>query len=298
MRAVSLAMTLALPRQTAGSSSAAAEAIVLGLLVLPDARVHLAPYLLLFLAGAAVSLLAARILSASRLTFLLLLRGSPSSHADCPRAGSVRRRVPVPLGRPRGRRRDLSLRAASERSRRRRHRSRACPARGALRCPDRVPSGGAGGVPRLRRRVCSVEGVLRRRRSLDRGASLERRRRRASAAALYAFHPLAITESAGEGHLDSLGVALLLACLAHLARGRRASAGIAFALSVLTKYISLVAAIPLLRRGRSRFLAAAALCAAALWLAASRPGASPWAASGNTPRVGISIHRPTPRPSG
>ncbi len=95
------------------------------------------------------------------------------------------------------------------------------------------------------------------------------------AAALYAFHPLAVTEAAGEGHLDSLGVALLLACLAYLARGRRALAGIAFAMSILTKYIPLAAAVPLFRRGRSKFLAACALAAAGLWLAASRPGASP-----------------------
>ena len=97
----------------------------------------------------------------------------------------------------------------------------------------------------------------------------------AFAAALYAFHPLPVTEAAGEGHLDSLGVVLLLASLAYLARQRRARAGIAFAMSVLTKYVSLAAAIPLLRRGRLKFLAAGALCAAVLWLAASRPGISP-----------------------
>jgi hypothetical protein len=97
----------------------------------------------------------------------------------------------------------------------------------------------------------------------------------ASAAALYAFHPLAVTEAAGEGHLDSLGVALLLACMAYIARGRRALAGVAFAMSVLTKYISLVAAVPLFQRGRSKFLIACALTAAVLWLAASRPGVSP-----------------------
>ncbi len=95
------------------------------------------------------------------------------------------------------------------------------------------------------------------------------------AAALYAFHPLPITEAAGEGHLDSLGVVLLLASLAYLARERRAGAGIAFALSVLTKYVSIAAALPLLRRGRWRFLAAAALTAGVLWVAASRPGVSP-----------------------
>lgn len=95
------------------------------------------------------------------------------------------------------------------------------------------------------------------------------------AAALYAFHPLPVTEAAGEGHLDSLGVALLLASLAHLARNRRALAGIAFTMSVLTKYVSLAAAIPLLSRGRWKFVVAGAFSAAALWIAASRGGASP-----------------------
>ena len=95
------------------------------------------------------------------------------------------------------------------------------------------------------------------------------------AAALYAFHPLPVTEAAGEGHLDSLGVALLLASLAHLARNRRALSGIAFTMSVLTKYVSLAAAIPLLRRGRWAFAVAGAFSAAVLWSAASSGGSSP-----------------------
>jgi hypothetical protein len=95
------------------------------------------------------------------------------------------------------------------------------------------------------------------------------------ASALYAFHPLPVTEAAGEGHLDPLGVALLLAGLAHLSRNRRVLAGIAFAMSVLTKYVSLAAAISLFHRGRWKFAAAAAFSAAALWIAATKGGASP-----------------------
>lgn len=95
------------------------------------------------------------------------------------------------------------------------------------------------------------------------------------AAALYAFHPLAIVSSAGEGHLDSLGVALLLAALALSSRGRRASGGAAFGLSVLTKYVPLAAALPLVRRGRLAFAAAAVGTAALLWIDAMRGGASP-----------------------
>jgi hypothetical protein len=94
------------------------------------------------------------------------------------------------------------------------------------------------------------------------------------AAALYAFHPLPITETAGQGHLDSLGVALLLASLAYLGSRRPLAAGLAYALSVLTKYLSLAAVFPLLRRGRLRFLASFSITIAAIWLAASR-GASP-----------------------
>ncbi len=97
----------------------------------------------------------------------------------------------------------------------------------------------------------------------------------ASAAALYAFHPLAVTASAGEGHLDSLGVALLLACLVLAARDRRARAGVAFALSALTKYVPLAAAIPLVRRGRLALASAAVATGGVLWLGATRGGVTP-----------------------
>jgi hypothetical protein len=96
------------------------------------------------------------------------------------------------------------------------------------------------------------------------------------AAALYAFHPLPVTESAGAGHVDALGVALLLASLVFLSRSKPVRAGLAFALSVMTKWVSLFAILPLLRRGRVRFAAAALLTGAALWVAASRGGVTPW----------------------
>jgi hypothetical protein len=95
------------------------------------------------------------------------------------------------------------------------------------------------------------------------------------AAALYAFHPLPVLEIAGQGHLDSVGVSLLLASLALLGCGRPVRAGIAYAFSVLTKYVSLAAAPALLRRSGRRFAAVALLAAATLWLAALRTGASP-----------------------
>jgi alpha-1,6-mannosyltransferase len=95
------------------------------------------------------------------------------------------------------------------------------------------------------------------------------------AAALYAFHPLAICESAGEGHLDSLGVALLLASLVYLARNERIRAGAAFALSVLTKYVSAFAALPLVRRGGSRWAASGLAVASSVWVAWVRGGVMP-----------------------
>ncbi|MEP6993880.1 MAG: glycosyltransferase 87 family protein [Acidobacteriota bacterium] len=94
-------------------------------------------------------------------------------------------------------------------------------------------------------------------------------------AALYAFHPLAILESAGQGHLDALGVALLLASLVYLERRRPGRAGVAFALSLLTKYVCAFAAIPLIKRGRLRFFAAGLAVAAAIWIASIRGGVLP-----------------------
>ena len=92
------------------------------------------------------------------------------------------------------------------------------------------------------------------------------------AAALYAFHPLPVTEIAGEGHVDSLGVALLLSSLLYLSSRRRVVAGLAFALAVLTKYIAIAAALPIFRRGRVAGVVSALALSSALWLMASRGG--------------------------
>ena len=109
----------------------------------------------------------------------------------------------------------------------------------------------------------------------------------AFAAALYAFHPLPVTESAGQGHLDSLGIALLVASAGLSARHRRAAAGVAFAASVLTKYVSVAALPVLLRSGRTRFLAAAAALLRPLWTVAGR-AARPSAGSRSSPCAGTS----------
>jgi hypothetical protein len=99
-------------------------------------------------------------------------------------------------------------------------------------------------------------------------------------AALYAFHPLAVTESAGQGHVDSLGVALLLAALIFASRRRPLPAGAAFATSVLTKYVPLATILPLARRGGWRLVAAAVFVAATIWGLAARGGVRPTGALG------------------
>ena len=97
------------------------------------------------------------------------------------------------------------------------------------------------------------------------------------AAALYAFHPLAITESAGQGHVDSLGVALLVAAVFYASRGRTVGAGAALALSILVKYVSGAAALPFLRGGRKGLRTAAfgTGVAALVWIGTVRGGVSP-----------------------
>jgi glycosyl transferase family 87 len=94
-------------------------------------------------------------------------------------------------------------------------------------------------------------------------------------AALYAFHPLGVTESAGQGHLDSLGVALMLAALVFVSRRRRVAAGVAFAASVLTKYFPIAAGLPFARRGGWKFAAAALVTGVAVWGLATRDGSRP-----------------------
>ena len=95
------------------------------------------------------------------------------------------------------------------------------------------------------------------------------------AGALYALHPLAVTESAGQGHVDALGILLLLISLAALRSGRRTASGIAYAGAVLTKYVPLAGVLPMARRGRLPLVIAAAATTSVLWLAAAREGASP-----------------------
>jgi hypothetical protein len=257
---------------------AAAELVAAGFLLAPDARKHLGPYLLLFLAGAGISLLAARILSASSPLFVIfcaallratLLARGPDLSDDAWRYlwdGSLAVRGVSPYAfapadpAVQGRAPELYSRLA--------HRDLRTVYPPVAQAAFRV-FGGRGNLTAWKAFAAAADvSVV----ALLAGAGGPGA---GFAAALYAFHPLPITESAGEGHLDSVGIALLLASLAHLSRRRRGAAGVAFAMSVLTKYVSLAAAIPLLRKGRCKFLAAAALSGSVIWLAASRPGPSP-----------------------
>ena len=56
----------------------------------------------------------------------------------------------------------------------------------------------------------------------------------------YAWHPLLVTEVAGSGHVDIVGVLLLLVSAVALVRHRRAIAAIAFALAVAVKLLPIV----------------------------------------------------------
>lgn len=89
--------------------------------------------------------------------------------------------------------------------------------------------------------------------------------RRPGLAALYAFAPLAVVESAIGAHVDALGVAALVGCGALLAHGRPLRAGAALAVAIGTKLIPALA-LPTLARHRPRAALAALAVAALLWL--------------------------------
>ncbi len=258
---------------------AAGEAAAIGFLLVPDARAHLPAYLLLFAFASGIALLAARSLSASSRWFLigcaaalratLLLRPTDlsddlrryawdarvaaagiSPYAMAPRDPRLAGLAPALLA---------ELPHADVRA--------VYPpvAQAAFRAGAMLGGGDRGIRAVFAAADLAVVPLI-----LAMGGPGA-----GFAAALYAFHPLAITESAGEGHLDALGVALLLAGLVYLDRGGRARAGVAFALSVMTKYVSLAAAIPFVRRGRGRFALAGGAAIAAIWVAGTRGGVSP-----------------------
>jgi hypothetical protein len=264
---------------------AAGEAVFLAITVLPDARAHLAAYLLLFLAGSLLSLYAARSLTASRPRFLLLCAATfrlttlfhqPDLSEDVNRylwdgrvAASGRSPYAFAPGDPRaaGLFPDLAPRLAH-----RELRTVYPPVAQAAFRTGAMLSGTSALPIKAVFAAADVAVVALLLASGGAGAPF--------AAALYAFHPLPVTETAGQGHLDSLGVALLLASILYLGRRRHIAAGFAFAAAVLTKYVPIAAALPLVKRGKLRFAVAALAAGATLWGLASRGGASPAAGLG------------------
>jgi hypothetical protein len=82
----------------------------------------------------------------------------------------------------------------------------------------------------------------------------------------YAWNPLLATEVAGSGHIDILGVLLLLISFAALLRRWRAIAAVAFALAIAVKFLPIVLLPLYWRRVRVRDTLLAAIVFAVLYL--------------------------------
>ena len=255
--------------------------MAVGLLLRPTARDSLVPYLFLFLAGSLVAIQAARSLSASGRGFLLLcgalLRATllwrqPDLSDDVHRYlwdGRVARAGISPYAyapdEPALSRVDPALRARVA------HRDIRTVYPPAAQAVFRV-FGGGGNLFLLKSVLAAADLAIVALLWSSGG------RGNAFAAALYAFHPLPVTEIAGEGHVDALGAALLFSSLLFAASGRRAASGLALALSVMTKYVAMAAALPIFRRGRAACVISALALSSVLWL---------WAARGATPAGGL-----------
>ena len=97
---------------------------------------------------------------------------------------------------------------------------------------------------------------------------------------LYAWAPLAVLETAGSGHMEPLGVALVLAAVLALESGAAVRAGAALGLAIQTKLLPLALVPGFVRRLRAPALAALAVAAVA-------PGL-PYAWTG--PAIGGGLH--------
>jgi hypothetical protein len=70
-------------------------------------------------------------------------------------------------------------------------------------------------------------------------------------AILYAWNPLAIVETAGSGHVEPLGIVLLLLALVWLLQGRQARAGAAFGAAIQAKLLPLLLVPGFVRRAKT-----------------------------------------------
>jgi hypothetical protein len=82
----------------------------------------------------------------------------------------------------------------------------------------------------------------------------------------YAWHPLLATDVAGSGHVDIVGVLLLLVSVAALVRGWRAVAALAFGLAVSVKFLPIVLLPLYWKRVRMRDAALAAIVVGLLYV--------------------------------
>ena len=83
---------------------------------------------------------------------------------------------------------------------------------------------------------------------------------------LYAWHPLPIIEFAGSGHMDVLGISLLLTSYLLLLSTRNSAAGATLAFAALTKYIPVFGVPWMIRKGGWKFLGGLAVALLVLLL--------------------------------
>lgn len=83
---------------------------------------------------------------------------------------------------------------------------------------------------------------------------------------LYAWNPLAVVESAGSGHVEPLGVLLVVLAVGALVAGRAVRAGAALGLAIQAKLLPLVLVPGALRRMRGAGVAAMLAAVAIPWL--------------------------------
>ena len=93
---------------------------------------------------------------------------------------------------------------------------------------------------------------------------------------LFAWNPLVVIESYGSGHVDLMVATFLVLALAMSEARRAASAGVAFAVAILTKYTPLLLVPYLVRKRALALLGVAVAVSALFYLPFGDAGASLW----------------------
>lgn len=83
---------------------------------------------------------------------------------------------------------------------------------------------------------------------------------------LYAWHPLTVVEFAGSGHMDIIGMAMLVLSLLLFVRSQNALSGVTLAFAAMVKYLPLFAIPWMIRKGGWKLLLSCALMMALLFL--------------------------------